>query len=562
MHPVIKKLRGGVLAIALFSLFINVLMLTAPIYMLQIYDRVLGSRSEMTLLMLTLVAVGLFGASAVLDTVRARLLVRLGLLFDRHVSVHTFPAQLAEELRGAPSRDRVAERDVETIRGFLSGSALTAFFDAPWMPLFIALVFAMHPLLGSVALAGALALLATALLGSLLSRRANARARSHMTRSDAVMRSALRSVEAVTAMGLRDNLMVGWLNARQAALTEQMAVGDASAVATGLAKSLRQILQVAMLASGAYLVIHDSITPGVMIAASIIMGRALAPVESAIAGWRAWTAARSAYGRLESLLARHPLDLGAMPLPRPSGHLSVEGVVAAAPGEARPILRGVSFEIGPGEVLGVVGRTASGKTALARVLVGVWPPSFGHVRLDGSDVSQWDHTDLGQYIGYVPEECDLLNGTVAENIARFGDPDPERILEAARTVDVHDLIQRLPEGYDTLVGDGGARLSGGQKQRIALARAVYGNPALVVLDEPNSRIDFEGDQSLLRSIANLKKKGTTVVIISHRPTIVAAADKILILNQGRVEMFGPRGEVVNHLTVQQTPSIGNRINVA
>ncbi len=561
MHRAMKKLRGGFFAVGVFSFFINMLMLTAPIYMLQIYDRVLGSRSPMTLLMLTIVAGGLLVASGILDAIRSRLLVRLGVMFDSEISAHVFTAYLRSRFFRDTSDQPAPVRDVETVRAFLSSPGLTLFFDAPWIPFFIILVFYMHPLLGVVSVGGALILILLPAIGELLTRRANARVRNNTKRANQVIETSLRNVEAIEAMGFRNNLLQGWLKAHFDALRDQMAAGDTTGLMTALSKSFRQILQTLLLASGAYLAIQEIITPGVMIAASIIVGRALAPVESAIGSWRMMSAARVAYRRLEALLNENPMPMS-MPLPRPEGRLVVESVVATVPRSPHPILRGVSFEIDPGDVLGIVGRTASGKTTLARLLVGIWEPSIGNVRLDGSDIYHWDHDDLGQYIGYLPESVELINGTVAENIARFADPDPEKVIRAAQVTEVHEMIQRLPEGYDTMIGEGGSRLSGGQRQRIALARAVYGDPSLVVLDEPNSNTDFAGDQSLLSTIESLKSMGTTVVIVSHRPTIIACVDKLLILNGGRVEKFGPRGEVVPSIAPTRNPAIGKQHQVA
>ncbi len=562
LEKALRSLRGAFSVVGLFSLFINILMLTAPLYMLQVYDRVLASRHLETLVMLTLVAVGLLFAGGLLDIVRSRLLVRIGIRLDSDVNEQVFSAVFEDRLRGQQASDGQPIRDLDTLRTFLTGNALVAFFDAPWTPFFIVIVFFFHPVLGVVALSGAAILLLLAVLSEVASRQPLQLARQKSAAASAYSDACLQNAESVRAMGMRINLLRRWLDFHLTSLVYQGAASDRTGIVTALAKMVRQILQVVLLGAGAYLVIQQEITPGVMIAASILMGRALAPVESAIGGWRGFIAARGAYRRLVEALALLPPVSAAMRLPKPIGQLTAEGAVFAFPGTRAPVLKGISFDLEPGESLGVIGKTAAGKTTLARLLVGVCQPNSGHVRLDGADIYEWNHDQLGEHIGYLPEGIELLDGSVAENVAKFGPVNPEAVVSAATRATAHEMILALPDGYDTMVGEGGDRLSAGQRQRIGLARALYGNPSLVVLDEPNANVDFEGDQAIVRAINDLKNSGTTVVVMSHRPSILACVDKLLVLRAGRVEMFGPCAKVVQKLSFSPVPRIGEDARLA
>jgi PrtD family type I secretion system ABC transporter len=548
LQAALSASRGALVGVGVFSFFINTLMLTVPLYMLQIYDRVLVSRSTSTLLLLTIVTLGLLITFGVLEWARSRVLVRVSTGLDHRINRPLMSAILQERLRGESTGHGQPLRDLETVRGFLTGPGLLSFFDAPWTPLFIAVIFLFHPLLGFIALAGALVLFSIALLSELLTRKPLRKASSSMISANSFAEASLRNAEVIQALGMMPGLFRHWVTRHQSGLAWQSTASDRAGTLTAAAKVLRQLLQVAILGAGAYLAIQHVITPGVMIVASIIMGRALAPVEGAINSWRHFLSARSAYDRLQGLLKGKAEERVAMRLPKPEGELSVESLYAAPPGVEKPVLTNVSFALEPGELLGLVGPSAAGKSTLARLLVGVWSPMAGTVRLDGAEVHHWDQEYLGPHIGYLPQDVELFDGTVAENIARFTQADADAIVQAARQAGVHDMILRLPQGYDTAIGEGGRVLSGGQRQRIALARALFGEPMLIVLDEPNASLDAEGDKALNEAIGELKQTGRTVVIIVHRASLIGMTDKLLVLKDGRVETFGPTAEVLPQVT--------------
>ena len=544
MRIAVKMIAPGLIGVAAFSFFINVLMLAVPIYSLQVYDRVMSSQNVMTLLLLTAIVVGLLLAYGVLDTVRNRLLVRVGTIYEREIGPRAFVAALKSRATSGPNALSRTLADVEAVRRLLSSPALGAVFDLPWTPLYLGLLFLFHPLLGVIALGGAVALGVLGLLGELLAKLPSARVGSLGREAGVVVDEADRNADVVLAMGLNNSMLKAWLTPHIAAMREQACAADTSGTLSAISKTFRQLLQVAMLGVGAYLAIQNEISAGVLIAGSIIMGRALVPIEGTIGSWHAISLARSAYGRLERLLATSAAD-AAMALPRPEGVLSAENLMVRVPTRTAPILYGVSFDLAPGETLGVLGRTAAGKTTLARLLVGVLAPTAGQVRLDGTDVSRWPHEDLGPHIGYLPENPRLFHGTVAQNIARYGEVEAELVIEAARSADVHEAIQTLPNGYDTILEDDESRMvSGGLRQRIALARTLYGNPALVVLDEPDSNVDYEGDRALVKAIVMRKAAKMTTVVISHRQSILACVDKVLLLDGGRIETFGPRDAAI------------------
>lgn len=543
-----KDVRGAFVSIGAFSFFINLLMLTGPLYMLQVYDRVLTSGSRHTLIMLTVVAVGMILTSALLELVRSRILVRIGSRLDRRLNDRLFAGLLRLHLQQKGSSQSQPLRDLETLRGFLTGSGLISLFDAPWTPLFLAIIFLLHPLLGLVALSGAVVLFILAVVSELVTRGPLREASHDSAAAHGFTENTLRNAEVIEAMGMLPGLQRRWQARHQAALVAQAKASDRGGLLTACAKFVRPVLQVAILGTGAYLALQQVITPGVMIAASIIMGRALAPVEGAIGNWRGFILARNAKSRLRSFLEKDEPPEASMPLPRPKGAVSVERLVAAPPGLERPVLKGISFALKAGDSLGIIGPSAAGKSTLARLLIGVWPAAAGQVRLDGADIGDWNHLELGSHLGYLPQDVELFDGTVAENIARFGEPNPENVVRAARRAGVHELILRLPEGYDTMIGPGGAALSGGQRQRIGLARALYGDPAFMVLDEPNSNLDGEGEAALRQAVQELKQDGTTVVVIAHRPSVLAGMDKILVLRDGQIEHFGSRDEVLPKVT--------------
>ena len=560
VRSALGKSRGAFFMTGVFSFFINLLMLTAPLYMLQIYDRVLASRSEPTLIVLTVLAGGLLLVMGGLDLIRSRVLVRVGVKMDGLLNARVFSAVFAQALRGARGQKAQALRDLDSLRQFLTGPGPFAFFDAPWAPLYLAVVFIFHPILGFIALAGAVVLFTMALVNELVTRRPLQLANAQAISANGFAEASLRNAEVLEALGMLPAIRQRWSAQHNQGLALQATASDRAATLTSWSKAVRISLQVAILGAGAALAIQQIITPGVMIAASILMGRALAPVEQAIGQWRHFVGARQAYQRLDQLLQAVPEEAERLTLPKPEGRLAVEQLVAAPPGQRKPVLKGLSFALEPGEALGVIGPSASGKSTLARNLVGVWGPQSGAVRLDGAEVQGWDAEELGPHLGYLPQDVELFAGNVAENISRFSpEATPEAVVAAARGAGVHEMILQLDQGYDSEIGEQGSVLSGGQRQRVGLARALYGEPALVVLDEPNANLDAAGDEALTRAILALKARGATVVVMAHRPSAIAAVDKLLMLRDGRAEAFGPKEEVLAQVT--KAAAAGNIANL-
>lgn len=541
----IVDLRRTFMTIGSFSFFINLLMLTAPLYMMQLYDRVLASRNTSTLIALTLIAVMMLVVMGMLEMVRSRVLVRVGAKLDQRMSARIFSATFTRSLGVAEVDRGMALRDLNVLRTFLTSSAPFALFDAPWAPVFQILIFIFHPLLGVIALLGALVLFGLALANELRTRPRLDEAMRHSNEANVFAQSSLRNAEVIQAMGMLPALQKRWRFRHEKALALQAEASDRGGTITSASKSIRMILQVAMLGTGALLAIDQIITPGVMMASSIIMARALSPVEQAIGSWRGIVTARQAYGRLQELLTGLPQDPEHMRLPDPEGRVNAERLVGVPPGAQVAVIKGITFDIEAGEAVGVIGPTGAGKSTLARLLVGIWKPYGGNLRLDGADLNNWDMEELGRFIGYLPQDVELFAGTVSENISRFGEePDPADIVAAARLAGIHDMVLRLPNGYDTMIGESGRRLSGGQRQRIALARAVFGLPSLVVLDEPNSNLDAEGDKALGEAIKALKQMGKTVIVMAHRPSAIAAVDKLIMLRDGQIELYGDKDEVL------------------
>ena len=546
--------KGAFVGVGLFSGIINVLALTGSFYMLQVYDRVIPSHSIPTLIGLSVIMVALYACNGIFELIRTRVLSRIGLRFDRLLRQRVFNAMLLLPIRSAAKGDGLQPvRDLEQIRSFLSGAGPTALFDLPWMPLYLGLVYLLHPWLGVVATSGAGLLVALTLLTEARGRGPTKDASQSGAAVNILSEASRRNSEVVYAMGLAPQLGTLWarLNVRHQA--DQLKAGDLVNGISTLTRVVRMVLQSGMLGLGAYLSVMGEASGGVMIAASILTSRALAPIEIAIANWRGFLNARQSFGRLGGLLARTAQDRTSMPLPAPVKSLDVEGLTVTAPGLPKPIIRGISFKLAAGQGLGIIGPSASGKSSLARALVGIWlplPNAGGHVRLDGAALDQWAPAALGANIGYLPQDIELFDGTVAQNIGRFNPAAESRsIIAAAKAAGVHELILRLPEGYDTRVGDAGTVLSAGQRQRVALARALFGNPFLVVLDEPNSNLDSEGDAALTDAIASIRGRGGIAIVIAHRPSALAGLDQLLVLANGQQQAFGPKDEVFKRVTV-------------
>ncbi|MEQ5817768.1 type I secretion system permease/ATPase [Halomonas sp. SCS19] len=525
--------------VALFSLFINLLMLVPPLYMLQVYDRVLTTRSQETLWMLTLVVVLLFLVMGGLELMRSRILVRVGNRLDALISPRLYSAMFKRTLSspGKPSAQPL--NDLTSLRQFLSGNGLFAFFDAPWVPVYIGVLALFHPWFGLFALGAGVILATIAVINERMTKQLLTEANGRHVQSQDLANSNLRNAEVLHAMGMLPGIQGRWAARHREYLVLQSQASDRSGLLTNTSKVLRLMFQSLILGIGAFLVLRGELTPGMMIAGSILMGRALAPIDQMINGWKGFSGARTAKGRLEALLDEVPADPPTMPLPRPRGQLSLEGVSAAPPGVRLPTLTNIDLKLAKGEHLAVVGPSASGKSSLARVVLGLWPAQLGCVRLDGADINKWDRTALGPYLGYLPQDIELFDGSVAENIARFQEVDPEQVVRAARRAGVHELVLKLPEGYDTYLDHGGTALSAGQRQRIGLARALYGDPALIVLDEPDANLDDAGEAALAECLLQLRQQGTTALVITHRQRLLSNVDRILVLKDGQIASLTP-----------------------
>lgn len=527
-----------------FSFFTNLLLFVGPLYMLQIYDRVLQSRNETTLLMLTIIAAVLLAVYGLMEFLRSRVLARAGMRFDTDLARPLFRRVVDRAPQVSQADGRLALADIDRLRDFIAGQGLLTFCDAPWVPVFLVICFLFHPLLGIVATVGAVILFVLALLNEFLTREALREAMGAARATNDYATSTLSNAEVIQALGMERTMCEHWLNRRDQLLDKQSAASDLGSMILSLSKFVRTALQVSILGTGAWLVLQDAITAGVMITASIMMGRALAPLEQSVAHWKSFVAAREAFTRLKALFENVPEKQQRMPLPRPPGRLSVQGLVGQVPGSDTTVLSAINFELEPGDICAIVGPSGAGKSSLVRHLLGVWRPLAGHVRFDGADFHHWDRDRLGQLLGYVPQDVELFAGTVAQNIARFGTLDAKKIVYAAKQAGVHDLIQSFAEGYNTEIGEGGCHLSAGQRQRIALARAFYNDPVLVVLDEPNSNLDSAGDKALADAIRLAKRKKQTVVFVTHKPNLLSLADKALVLNAGRQKGFGPASELM------------------
>ncbi len=541
----VRTCRSNIYYTIFFSFFINLLMFVAPLHMLQIYDRVLLSRSEVTLVVITVLAIGLLVIYGLLEGVRSRLLVRTGLKFDEILNDKTFRAVFRRSVQQPRNATPQALRDMDSVREFLSGGAVIAICDAPWVPIFIAVGFLLHPLLGTVSLFGAIVIFLLALTAELSTRNLLYKGNSQNLLANHNVTTSLRNSEVVHALGMIAAIKRHWSKSHDKALTFQATASDRAGTIMACSKFVRMALQVLILGVGAYLAVLDEITPGTMIAASILMGRALAPVEMAVGQWRSFVNSRLAYERLQKLLEATPEPEENMDLPEPTGNVTVDKAILGAPDDPAVIIKGVSFNIEPGKALGIIGPSGSGKSSLAKAIVGIWPVRSGSVRFDGAEINQWNPEKLGPYIGYMPQDVELFDGTVAQNIARFTEVDPDLVVLAAKKAGVHDLILTLPDGYDSNMGPSGQALSGGQRQRIALARALYGKPKILIFDEPNAHLDTMGETALANSIDIAKSDLCSIILISHKPSLLNKVEDIIVLKDGVVVNFGPRDQILS-----------------
>lgn len=535
------------LIVGLFSMVANLLMLAPTLYMLQVYDRVLVSRSELTLIFVSLITLFLFGVMAFSEWARSRLLVRIGVRLDAALGTRVFNASFEANLSRSGAAAQRSFQDLIELRQFVTGNGTLAFFDVPWMPVYLAVLFFLHPFLGWVAMAFTLVQVALAWFGHRNTVAPADAASKAGQAANLFLQTKLRNTEVVESMGMLGGLQKRWAERHVHHMEQQGASQALSHRISAISKWVRYCQQSFALAAGALLVIDGQLTAGAMIAANVLMGRALAPIDQLVGTWRGFLSARNAFERLESLLEAHPERDPALTRVAPRGALRLQEVVASAPGRKEPILKGVDLQADVGTVTVVLGPSGSGKSTLARVLMGIWPDVRGEVLLDERPLSGWDRTELGPHVGYLPQDVEMFDGTIAENIARFSDVDSEKVIAAARSAGLHEMILRFPKGYDTPMGEAGGLLSGGQRQRVGLARALYGNPAVIVLDEPNANLDDAGEAALMQAVREFKAKGRTIFLITHRPGAIAVADQLVVLQDGRVQAQGPRDAVLAQL---------------
>jgi ATP-binding cassette subfamily C protein EexD len=552
LQAALRVCKGSFLSVGFFSFFVNTLMLAPTFYMIQVSGRVVPSSSTSTLIMLTLILTILMATLGSLEWVRSRIMVRISNRLDVLLSRDVYRASFKKALSsGGMDASAQSLNDLTALRQFLTGNGLFAFFDAPWLPIYTAVMFLFHPWFGWMTVAAAVVLVVLAYLNHRYTGNALAEANKQSLTANLQTTKNLRNAEVIESMGMLDTLMGRWATRQRRVLVLQSAASDKSGIITSISKTFRNWAQSMMLAAGAYLVITHEINPGLMMAGSLLLGRALSPIDQMIGSWKGFVAARVQYQRLNETLEKLHAEPERMSLPDPQGHVQVESLVVAAPGAKAPVIRNISFVAPAGSIVGIVGPSAAGKSTLARALLGIWPPQHGKVRLDGADISAWDKQKLGPHLGYLPQDIELFEGSISENIARFTKVDPEQVVLAARIAGVHELILQLPDGYDTVIGSDGVNLSGGQRQRIGLARAVYGSPRLIVLDEPNSNLDEVGERALGVALQKIKETGATVFIISHRPNILSRLDRVMVLNAGVITMYGARDQVIAELAQQQ-----------
>jgi PrtD family type I secretion system ABC transporter len=561
---VLTACRRSFGVVGLMSAFINVLMLTGSIFMLQVYDRVLASRSVPTLVGLAILAATLYLLHGILETLRGRILVRIGGLLDERMNQRIFDMVVRLPLLGRAQGDGLQPvRDLDQIRGFLSGAGPTALFDMPFVPLYLAICFVFHRWIGIAGLVGGLVLVVLTVLTERLSQSPQRRVVSLVSGRNAIIESCRRNAEALRAMGLAGRMAALWGDSSASLRVSQQSAADIVGGFAVTSKIVRMMLQSAVLGLAAYLVIQQELTAGIMIASAILVSRALAPVELAIANWRSFVAARQSWQRLTALMAQLPADNQRMALPKPCKEIAVQNLSVAPPAGRKVVVQDISFAIKAGSGLAIIGPSASGKSSLVRAVVGVWRPATGTIRLDGATLDRWSPDDLGRHIGYLPQDFELFDGTVAQNIARFDPaPDPTSIIAAACSAGIHEMVLRLPEGYESRIHESGMALSAGQRQRIGLARALYQDPFLVVLDEPNSNLDSDGENALTQAIIAVRRRGGIVLVVAHRPSALAGVDQVLMLTEGRMRAFGPRDDVIRKMLrpriTQAHPQRGTR----
>lgn len=557
LSKALKPARAAIVMIAVFSFFVNLLMLTGPLYMLQIYDRVLTSGSVPTLVALSAVVILLYSLFGFLEYVRGRILTRVARMLDEDLQTTAFHAITYHAVQGVERVRTQPAQDLSAIRQFLSGPAPFSFMDLPWTPIYLFVIFLLHFWLGIASTIAVLVLAVFAMINNLLTRKHVEHHQQFAHRATTANEETRRNVEIATVLGMIGRLRARWSGMVGEALNAQTAASDRGGLVTAMSKSMRMVFQSGILGLGAYLAVKQEISPGTMIAASIIMARALAPVEQVVAQWQPFLNFRRSWKRLDQVLSNTPPLDEKMPLPTPKVHVKANNLMAFVPGAEKPIISGIKFDLPPGSGLGIIGPTGAGKSTLARAIIGVWPHIKGDLRLDSATLEQWDRDELGKYIGYLPQDVELFDGTIGENISRFEpDADPKTILKAAQAANVHELVLKFSKGYNTLVGEGGANLSGGQRQRIGLARALYGDPVLVVLDEPNASLDAEGEAALIKSIAATRERGGTVIVVAHRPSAIAALDSLMVLRDGAQIAYGPKDEVLEKVLANKIPTDG------
>ncbi|ASV36000.1 type I secretion system permease/ATPase [Pseudomonas sp. NS1(2017)] len=557
LQAALKACKSSFISVGIFSMFVNALMLVPTFYMLQVYGRVITSGSLTTLLMLTLIMTVLMVTMGALELVRSRIMVRVSTKLDILLSRNLYRASFKRALEsGGMDASAQAMNDLTGLRQFMTGTGLFAFFDAPWLPIYIAVMFMFHPWFGWMAIGCAIILTVLAVVNERLTGKPLAAANKENIAASLYTSKNLRNAEVIESMGMLDTLINRWAQRQKKVLILQSVASDKGGAMTNVSKTFRMLVQSLILGLGAFLAIEHELNPGLVIAGSVLLGRALAPLDQIIGSWKGFIGARAQYARLSEVLAKQQSEPERMALPAPLGNILVDNLFITAPGGKTPIIKGMSFSVPAGQVVGIVGPSASGKSTLARALMGIWQPQHGVVRLDGADIANWDKSQLGPYVGYLPQDIELFEGSISENIARFSEIDPEEVIKAARIAGVHEMILLQPDGYDTVIGSDGVNLSGGQRQRVGLARALYGSPRLIILDEPNSNLDETGEQALAQAITQMKATGSTVFVITHRTNILSQVDRLMVMSGGGISLYGPRDQVMveinkQHLAAQQ-----------